>query len=222
VPAVLEGTIGRPGDIDHYRFKAKAGQKLAFEVQTPRAGPPHFNLRLEVLDARGAVVLTNLHVQEGKIGTVDAKVIQVAPEVLGKLDQEGEYCLRVRDLTSVHGSADHAYRVLVRPQIPHVGAIRMQPEGPVNLLPGARQRLTLSVPGKEDYAGTLAFSVDGLPPGVRAFIGSNSATIDLVAEASAPGTTLPQVVRISGLPTVGEKVGSAFLVTAIPVMVVKK
>ena len=26
VPAVLEGTIGRPGDIDRYRFKAKAGE----------------------------------------------------------------------------------------------------------------------------------------------------------------------------------------------------
>jgi hypothetical protein len=82
--------------------------------------------------------------------------------------------------------------------------------------------LTLSVAGEEDYAGTLALSVEGLPPGVRAFVGSNSSTIDLVAEASAPGTTLPQMVRVSGLPTVGEKAGSAFLVTAIPVMVVKK
>jgi hypothetical protein len=222
VPAVLEGSIGRPGDIDHYRFKAKAGQKLAIEVQTPRAGPPQFNLRLDVLEARGAVVLTNLHVQEGKIGTVDAKVIQVAPEVLGKLDQDGEYCLRVRDLTSVHGSADHAYRVLVRPQIPHVGAVRVQPEGPVNLLPGTRQRLTLSVPRKEDYAGTLALSVEGLPPGVKAFVGSTGSTIDLVADVSAPGTTMPRVVCISGLPSVGEKAGSAFLVTEIPVMVVRK
>ena len=117
VPALLEGTIGRPGDIDHFRFKARAGQKLVFEVQTPRAGPPHFNLRLDVLDARKAVVLTNLHVQDGKIGTVDAKVIQVTPEILGTLDKDGEYSLRIRDLTSIHGSPDHVYRVLVRPQV---------------------------------------------------------------------------------------------------------
>src|SRR5205807_3387002 len=49
VPAVLEGTIGRPGDIDFFRFKARAGQKLVIEVQTPHAAPPHFNLRLDVL-----------------------------------------------------------------------------------------------------------------------------------------------------------------------------
>src|SRR5205085_5808280 len=40
LPAVLEGTIGRPGDIDFFRFKAKAGQKLAIEVQTPHAASP--------------------------------------------------------------------------------------------------------------------------------------------------------------------------------------
>ena len=119
---------------------AKAGQKLAFEVQTPLAGPPYFNPRLDVLDAKGTVVLTNLRVQDGKIGTVDAKVIQLAPGMLGKLDEEGEYTLRVRDLTSVQGSPDHVYRVLVRPQIPHVGAVRVEPEGPST---------SLSAPGSD-------------------------------------------------------------------------
>src|SRR6266446_5441689 len=127
----------------------------------------------------------------------------MTPEIVGKLEHEGEYCLRVRDLTSVHGSADHAYRVLVRPQIPHVGAVRVQPEGPVNLLAGARQRLTLSVPGKEDYAGTLALSVEGLPQGVRAFVGANSSIIELFADMAAPFTPVPQIIRISGLPLEG-------------------
>jgi hypothetical protein len=221
LPAVLEGTIGRPGDIDHFRFHARAGQKLAFEVQTPQAGPPHFNPRLDVLNAKGAVALTNMRVQDGKIGTVEAKVIQVHPEVLGKWD-EGEYTLRMRDLTSLQGSPDHHYRVLVRTQIPHVGDIRLQPEGPVNLVAGSRQRLTLSAPGKEDYAGTLALSVEGLPEGVRAFVGAGGSTIDLVADASAPCGPVPQVLRIQGLPLEGDKSGAAFLVGELPVMVIRK
>jgi hypothetical protein len=161
-------------------------------------------------------------VQDGKIGTVDAKVVQVNAEALGKLDEAGEYCVRVRDLTSLQGSPDHTYRVLVRPQIPHVGDARLQPEGPVNLVPGARQRLTLQAPGKEDYAGTLALCVEGLPEGVRAFVGGDTTTIDLVAQASAPGSVMPQVLRIWGLPSVGEKSGSAFLVGERPVMVLRK
>jgi hypothetical protein len=222
VPAVLEGTIGRPGDIDRFRFRVKGGQKLAFEVQTPRAAPPHFNPRLDVLDVRGAVVLSNLRIQEGKIGTRDAKVIQVTPDLVGKLEAEGEYTLRVRDLTSVHGSPDHVYRVLVRPQIPHIGDIRLTPDGPVNLVPGAGQRLTMSAPGKEGCAGTLALSVEDLPHGVRAFVSGTGSTIDLVADARARFTPMPQVVRISGLPLAGEKAGSPFPVAAIPVMVLKR
>ncbi len=221
IPAVVEGTIGRPGDIDRYRFMAQAGQKLAFEVQTPRAAPPQFNLRLDVVDAKGAVVLSNLQVREGKIGTEAAKVIQIAPQLMGQLDQEGEYSLRVRDLTSIHGSPDHVYRVLVRPQVPHVGEGRIQPAGPVNLVPGGRQRLMVNTPSKEGYTGTLAIAVEGLPQGVKAFVGANN-TIELVADTSAPFTPLPQVVRISGLPVVGEKSGSGFLMSAIPVMIVKK
>jgi hypothetical protein len=219
-PAVLEGTIGRPADVDYFRFRARAGEKLAFEVQTPKAGPPHFNPRLDVLNARGAVVLSNLRVQDGKIGTVDARVIQGSPEILGKLDEGGEYTLRVRDLTALQGSPDHQYRVLVRPQIPHVGDARLQPEGPVNLVPGGRQRLTLHAPGKEDHAGSLVLSVEGLPEGVRAFVGGS--TIDLIAEGGAPCSRMPQVVRIAALPSAGEKVGSAFLVGEVPVMVVKR
>jgi hypothetical protein len=222
VPAVLEGTIGHPGDVDCFRFRARAGQKLAFEVQTPCAGPPYFNPRLDVLNARGAVVLSNLHVQDGKIGTVDAKMIRVDPEVVGKLDEEGEYTLRVRDLTSVQGGPEHLYRILVRPQVPHVGEVRVQPEGPINLAPGGRQRLTVSVPGKEGYTGSVALSVEGLPPGVRAFVGANGSTAELVADASAPGTPMPQVVRIFGLPVVGGKSGSAFPVAEVPVMVVRR
>lgn len=222
VPAVLEGTVGHPGDVDYFRFRAKAGQKLVFEVQTPGVAPPHFNPRLDVLNARRAVVLTNLHVQDGKIGTVDAKTIRVDPEVAGKLDEDGVYMLQVRDLTSVQGSPEHLYRVLVRPQIPHVGDIRLQPDGPVNLVPGARQRLTVSAPGKEGYAGSLALSVEGLPQGVKAFVGANGSTIELVADTKAPVSPIPHVLRVLGLPVAGAKSGSAFPVPQVAVMVVSR
>jgi hypothetical protein len=222
VPSVLVGTIGRPGDIDHFRFRARAGQKLAFEIHTPHAGKPHFNPRLDILTAKGVVTLTNWQVQDGKIGTQDAKVIKVFSQVVGEFKEEGEYGLRIRSLSSAHGSVDHLYCVLVRPQIPHLGDIRVQPSGPVNLRPGARHRLTLSAPAKEGFTGTLALSVEGLPQGVKAFVGTNSSTIELVADASAPSTLMPQVFRISGLALVGGKSGSPFPVAEVPLMVVNK
>jgi hypothetical protein len=220
LPAVLEGTISRPGDIDRFRFRVPAGAKLAFEIQAPRAAPPHFNPRLDVLAAKGAVVLSNLQIKDGKIGEAASRVVQIASQVAGKLDQEGEYYLRVRDLTSIQGSPDHVYRVLVRPQIPHVGDSRVQPDGPVNLAPGGRQRLTLSTPFKEGYAGSVAISVEGLPKGVRAFVHASN-SIELAAEGSA-AAAMPQVARIWGLPVLGGKSGTPFLMAEVPIMVVKK
>jgi hypothetical protein len=222
IPAVLEGTIGRLGDIDRFRFHATAGQQLAFEVQTPCAGPPHFNPRLDVLDAKGTVVLSNLQAQDGKVGTENAKVIQTASRVVGKLDREGTYFLRIRDLTSLSGSPDHVYRVLIRPQVPHVGTVQVRPDGPINLPPGGKQRLTLTTALQEGYAGVFALSVEGLPKGVKAFAGANNTIVELVADADAPLTPMPHVLRLSGLPLVGGKSGSAFRVAEIPIMVVKK
>ncbi len=220
-PAVLEGIINHPGDIDHFRFRAQAGQKLAFEVQAPLVSPPYFNPRLDVLNARGTVVCTSLRAQDAKIGTVNTKGVQLAQEVLGKLNEDGGYTLRVRDLTSLQGGPEHGYRVLVRPQIPHVGAIRVEPDGPVNLPVGSRRRLTLHVSREEEYHGTLAFSVEGLPEGVRAFVGANGSTIDLVADSSAPRSRMPQDLRVWGLPSLRNDFGAAFLVAELPVMVVK-
>ena len=222
VPAVLEGTIGQPGDIDRFRFKAKAGQSLVFEIETPRASRPHFNPRLDVLDAKGAVVLSNLQVQDGKVGTESAKVILVGSQVTGKLDRDGEYFLRIRDLTSVHGSPEHVYRVLVRPQIPHIGDVQVQPGGPINLVPGGKQRLAVTTPAHEGFSGSIAIAVEGLPQGVKAFVGANNSMIELLADANAPVTPLPHMLRISGLPLLGGKTGSAFLVAEIPIMVVRK
>jgi hypothetical protein len=222
VPCVLEGTIDHAGDIDHFRFRASAGQKLTCELHLPHVGRPHFNPRLDILNSKGAVVLTSIRAQNAKIGTVETKGIQLAQEVRGKLDEDGRYTVRVRDLTSLHGSPEHDYRVLIRPQVPHAGAIRVEPDGPINLPAGSRRRLTLNASGEEDYTGKLAFSAEGLPEGVRAFVGASGPTVDLVADASARCSLMPQVLRVWGLPSAGEKTGSAFLVAEIPVMVVKK
>ena len=42
IPSLIEGRIQAPGDVDLFRFQAEAGQKLAFELETPDVSPPHF------------------------------------------------------------------------------------------------------------------------------------------------------------------------------------
>jgi hypothetical protein len=50
IPAVIEGTIERPGDLDSFKFSVEAGQKLAFEVEALDVTAPYFNPRIGVID----------------------------------------------------------------------------------------------------------------------------------------------------------------------------
>jgi hypothetical protein len=60
VPALIEGTIDQPGDVDSFKFKVNPGQKLAFEIETSDAKPPYFNPRVGVVDSQDHELFSNV------------------------------------------------------------------------------------------------------------------------------------------------------------------
>ena len=48
---VIEDVIAKAGESHDHKFNVNAGERLAFELETPEAGPPEFNPLLTVLDA---------------------------------------------------------------------------------------------------------------------------------------------------------------------------
>ena len=55
LPAAVKGSIGRPGDVDCFRFAARAGERLVLEVNAARS-KSKLDSRIEVLDAAGVAV----------------------------------------------------------------------------------------------------------------------------------------------------------------------
>jgi WD40 repeat protein len=55
VPAAVKGTIGRPGEVDCFRVRARAGETLVFETDAARS-KSRLDSRIEVLDAEGRPV----------------------------------------------------------------------------------------------------------------------------------------------------------------------
>ena len=233
LPAIVEGVIERPGDIDHFKFKVESGQKLVFEIETPDARPPDFNPRLGILGATGQELFSNISTTSVR---AQAKTIET-------FNTGGEYYLQIRDLTSRYGQASFAYRVLIRPQIPHAGRIEMQP-GRLNLVAGEAGKLTITTEQEEGFGGEVAILVEDLPPGVAAYpgtevqlqipppaeifedeerfaVGSQTATILLVAGADAPLTPVPRFAQVKARPIVQGRPGELLFVGELPIMVVR-
>ena len=238
LPQLLEGAIQSPGDVDWFRFEVEAGTRLALELETPQAAPPRFNPRVAVLDEAGQELLTNYFRKIAGDGDDWVRLIQA--KTLYTFDRDGLYRLQVRDITPRSGEPAFRYRLMLRPQVPHVGRIEVTPEV-VNLRPGQAQKVTIVSDQEEGFGGEIVFSADGLPnrvqflPGAEVephkepplpeihkerFVPRNQKTTVLLAAApGAPSTRMPSLVRLSARPVVGGKVGEAIAAGDLLVMV---
>ncbi|MCH2373357.1 MAG: hypothetical protein MK538_04185 [Planctomycetes bacterium] len=191
-PQWFEGAIDEPGELDRFRFQVEAGERLAFEVETPDAAPPSFNPWLRVLDKKGQEVVANLYNEYGGNGLspnrcVERKTIHTFPEA-------GEYTLEVRDLTTLLAGAEFRYRVLVRPQVPHLGrteltlgvfsvsSILVEATDRLNLNAGEARKLTVLFEKEEGFDGDVFVEVDDLPSGVRVLPSSPASWTELLLQ----------------------------------------
>ncbi|MSO22139.1 MAG: hypothetical protein EXQ58_02555 [Acidobacteria bacterium] len=187
IPAIVEGAIARPGDVDFYRFRVEPGQKLAFEIETTGLPHPYFAPRLAVLGSDGKELLNNIY---RKIdGDGDDWIKSLEPKTVYTFEKGGEHVLEVRDLTSRNGASQCTYRVLIRPQLPHVGRVAPKTfrvlgssaeveEDKINLPAGEAKKIVFIAEREEGFKGELAIGVENLPPGVEAYAGSG---LDLAA-----------------------------------------
>ena len=198
LPALAEGTIERPGDVDYFRLRLEPDQYLAFELQTVEIWPPHFNPRLEIRDASGRATINNIRRQDSLGDSGDWDLEAIEPKIIETFEQSGDYILQVRDATARAGGPKYRYRLVVREQVPHVGEVtvetlkrtfedaRIEPYR-VNLRRGQATTLYVTTRieeidarvteggGERDFgngAGELVLLVEGLPQGVQALMGT--------------------------------------------------
>ena len=188
VPGIAHGVIDEPTDVDIFRFQVNDGQKLAFEVETPHATIPEFNPVVAVLDASGNEVITNLQKTEKYSSAQSPHLIAISPKITSTFEKGGDFFIRVKEVTTRNGKPNFAYRVLIRPQIPHVGDtfIETRTLGPqdgrvdphrINLVAGQARKISLILNHEEGLfipSNQIGISFEGLPKGVQLLVGSSS------------------------------------------------
>ena len=131
--------------------------------------------------------------------------------------ERGEYTIQVRDITTNGAGSDFLYRILIRPQVPHVGKIEAA-EDHINLEAGASHPVIATIDREEGFREYVTLDVEGLPQGVtvlpaledheeppplpnggrleRYVAKPQRAAVMLVAADSAPVTGMPVRVRL--------------------------
>jgi hypothetical protein len=163
VPGIIEGCIDRPGEAHVVRLKIEKPQAIAIEVQTAGATLPRFNPVVRLISPEGREIATDVYTKLNNNGLYMMKMIEAKTTV--NLTAPGEYTMQVRDITTNGAGSDFLYRIMVRPQVPHVGKIEIE-EDHINLEAGSSRPLTVAIDREEGFKDYVTFDVEGLPPGV--------------------------------------------------------
>lgn len=164
-PGVVEGRIARPGEAHLIRLKIDKAQDLAFEIETPEATLPRFNPVVRIMEPGGREIATDVYTKLNNNGLYMMKMIRAKTTV--SFSAPGDYTLQIRDITTNYAGPDFVYRVLVRPQIPHLGNVEVA-EDHINLEAGTSHPVTVLVDREEGFSGYVTVGVEGLPAGVTA------------------------------------------------------
>lgn len=233
LPVILEGRIDAPGDLDHFRFAVEAGQRVAFEIQTAGRMFPELSPWLEVLDSSGQTVCSNIYRSVENNSAYWQKFLQ--SKAIYTFEEAGDYILRLRDLTSRRGGKGFTYRVLVRPQVPHIGGVTLAGGDHINLVAGEARPLKLTLEREEGLDQMVTLHLENLPPGVqvlptvvpeeksgkakgprnevhrdRFFPRKQQVSLTLLAEGDAPKPLRPHAVKLTARVVAEGRAGQAF------------
>ena len=240
IPGTLEGRLTHAGEAQRASFHLDSQQDIAIEIETPDAAPPLFNPIVRLLNTAGEEVATNVFVGRGACNGEMNKSIQA--KTIIPLRDTGDYSIEIRDTTSDLAGPGFRYRVQVRPQIPHIGQVRIE-EDHINLAPGNAKTVRVAFDREEGYSGAVVVSAESLPPGVEALAGADfepdkdpprfsskrdrysprteRSVVVFTASAEAALMNQPQIVRIVVRPLVAGKLGVIVGTKQIPFMVAK-
>lgn len=181
--AVINGTIGKPGDQDWFRFEGRQGQQKTIEVSARRLGSP-LDARLTLLNARQQVLVVNDDTEDKSMGLLthaaDARMDITLPET-------GAYFIRLDDVQN-KGGDEYAYRLMIGEE---------QPDFQLRVVPSSLQIpqegtaiATVHVIRYGGFTGKVKLSVFDAPRGIelqRAVIpeGADSAQIAIAASQRA-------------------------------------
>ncbi len=160
-PAVVNGQIARPGQVDYYQISVHKGQTLLMETQGCRLRSP-VDTYLTLLSAQGQVIKENDDFTDPDAGLIPQ---QLDSRIIHSFTASGDYFLQVRD-TQGRGGQEYAYRLIVAAARPDF-VLRVMPDN-LRVARGDAAVVRVQAVRRDGYDKPIRVMVGGLPAGVTA------------------------------------------------------
>lgn len=188
VPAVGNGRISSPGDVDWWRFAAAKGEAFDLDLRAARLGSPLDSV-LVVCDSSGQELGRSDDIVDGQ---TDSRLAFTAPA-------DGEFRVRVEERFASRGGPQFAYRLRVgRPPEPDF-RLTLAVDA-LTLNRGGEAKLQVNAERLGGFNDAISLALDGLPSGVTVSdptipAGAGNAQLSLKADAAAPIRAARIVIR---------------------------
>jgi hypothetical protein len=216
-PCEVAGQFFPRGDRDWYSLDAKKGDVFWVEVFSQRLGVPSdpFLLVQRVTkNDKGeeqSADVQEVYDSDANVGGTDFNTTSRDPAYRLEAKEDGTYRVQVRDLfNTLRDDPRLVYRLSVRREKPdfRLAVMAVKPAADLKELPtppllrkGASVPVRVVALRRDGFAGEIALSVEGLPPGVTcapASIGAGNATATLLLTAAEDAAGWAGAVRVIG------------------------
>jgi hypothetical protein len=195
VPAMLNGRVGKPGDVDYWAIVARKGEAVSLELQAQALGSP-LHAVLAVVDRLGKELARADGISSNKL---DPSLQFTAPA-------DGTYYLRITEAFAARGGPAYAYRLRVQSMAAPDFRLHLA-EATAAVNRGGQVKIKVAV-DRISAPGAIRLSVDGLPGGVtvpESQVTANQSNGEIVVKADAAAAIGGTRLTIRGTMKIGDQ-----------------
>src|SRR5262249_44783181 len=187
LPAMLNGRIDKPGQVDEWRWQGKKADTWEFELRSAKLGS-RLDGVVTICDREGKALA------KGEASATDpVRRLQVAAD--------GEYSVKIQDRFRSRGGPEFAYRLRVAPPAPADFRLSF-PNDAITLPRKGSAKFKINVERLGGFREPITLDVRGLPEGVSAApttINPDQPTIDVTFSDGLQPSIHPQILAKIGL-----------------------
>jgi hypothetical protein len=221
LPKIINGRINKPGDVDVFQFKSRAGDKIVAEVYGRRLNSPLDSL-LRLTDASGKVLelnddymLRQEHLHTNIMGLVTHHADSY---LMAEVTEAGTYYVHLTDAQR-HGGDAYGYRLRVAAAQGDF-ALRVTPSS-ISTHQGGVVPISVHAFRKDGYGGEIEVVLKNAPDGFKldgGCIPPGRERVRMTLTVPTKATAGPMALQLEGRIRVGGKVISHQAVPADDVM----